>query len=133
MAIATLPEWYVYWALTVRLKKKPGIDFAYRGETSYAALSGQTQLDFTILDGSNIAIEIQGTYWHYEQGAAKIVQDFVRAGQLASQWTIINIDEDDVVGDPSGEAAVYMVKEALLGHDHSWRYRQYLRNPTKPT
>ena len=133
MAIATLPEWYVYWALTVRLHKKPGIDFSYRGETSYASLSNQTQLDFTILEGSNVAIEIQGTYWHYEQGTAKIVQDFVRAGQLASQWKVINIDEDDVVGDPSGEAALYMVKEALLGHDHSWRYRGYLRNPVKPT
>lgn len=131
LALATLPEWYVYWAL-MRLGKRPQIDFVYRGETSYASLSSQTQLDFSILDGSRIAIEVQGTYWHYEQGSAKLVQDYVRSANLSSQWQVINIDEDDVVGDPSGNAAIYMVKEALLGHDHSWRYRQFLRNPIKP-
>ena len=131
LALATTPEWYVYWAL-LRLGKKPNSDFSYRGETSFASLSNRTQLDFTILDGSGIAIEVQGTFWHYEQGAAKIVEDRVRASQLASQWRVIFIDEDDLVGDPTGQAAIYYVSEALRGRDHSWRYRQYLRNPAKP-
>lgn len=130
LALATQPEWYVYWAL-LHLGKKPNVDFSYRGETSYASLSTRTQLDFTILDGSSIAIEVQGTFWHYEQGADKIVQDMVRSGQLSSSWHVIDIDEDDLVGDPSGQAALYYVREALQGRDHSWRYRQYLRNPLK--
>lgn len=131
LALATTPEWYVYWAL-LRLGKRPGIDFAYRGETSYASLSTRTQLDFTMTDGSGIAIEVQGTYWHYQQGADKLIADTVRRSQLAGSWTVIFIDEDDVVGDPTGQAAIYYVSEALKGHDHSWRYRQFLRNPAKP-
>lgn len=130
LAVATMPEWYVYWALE-RLGKKPDTDFSYRAKTAYTSLSTDTQLDFTMLDGSGIAIEVQGTFWHYEQGAAKIVQDMVRSGALSRQWTVINIDEDDIVGDPTGQAAIYMVREALQGHDHSWRYRHFLRDPLK--
>lgn len=132
LAMATLPEWYVYWALT-KLGKKPGVDFSFRGHTAYASLSTVTQLDFTMLDGTHIAIEVQGTFWHYQQGAGKIVQDAVRAASLAGSWTVINIDEDDIVGDPSGNAAMYMVSEALKGHDHSWRYRKFLRSPVSPS
>jgi hypothetical protein len=125
MAIATLPEWYVFWALTVRLKKEQGVDFSYRSETGYnQGLSGSTQLDFEMHDGSGIAMEIQGDFFHYQQGTAKIVIDQVRAGYLSSQWTVINLDEDDVLRDPE-----YYVREALEGRDHSYRYTNTFVKP----
>lgn len=127
LAIATLPEWYVYWALTVRLKKVQGVDFSYRSETSYnQGLSGSTQLDFEMQDGSGIALEIQGDFYHYQQGTAKIVQDRVRAGDLSNHWHVIFLDEDDVLRDPE-----YYVREALQGNDHSYRYRNYFVKPFK--
>lgn len=122
--MATLPEWYIYWAL-VRLGKKPGVDFSYRAETGFSqGLSGQTQLDFEILDGSDVAIEVQGTFYHYGMGSAKLIQDRVRAGELANQWTVIDIDEDDALRNP-----IYYVSEALLGHDHSYRYTNTFVKP----
>ena len=125
LALATLPEWYIYWALE-RLGKKPNVDFVYRGETEFASLSSQTQLDFQMLDGSGIAIEVQGDYFHYQQGSAKLVLDRVRAGELANQWTVIDIDEDDALRNP-----IYYTQEALLGRDHSYRYRNYWVKPFK--
>lgn len=125
LAVATLPEWYVWWALTNRLKKQPMVDFSYRGETGFSqGLSGRTQLDFEMLDGSNIALEIQGTFYHYEQGTAKIILDQVRAAELAAFWTVINIDEDDALRDPE-----YYVREALQGRDHSFRYTNQFVKP----
>jgi hypothetical protein len=125
LALATLPEWYIYWALTNRLHKKDGEDFRYRGETQFAqGLSGQTQLDFEMLDGSGIAIEVQGNFFHYEQGSAKLIQDQVRAQDLAPFVTVIDIDEDDALRDPE-----YYTREALAGHDHSFRYRNYWVKP----
>jgi hypothetical protein len=119
LALATLPEWAIYWALTVRLKKVPGIDFEYRGEVAANTLSAAAQLDFTMLDGSAIAIEVQGIHWHYELGSTKIAEDLVRATELASRgWTIVNIDEDDALADPE-----HYVREALRGRDHSYRYQ----------
>lgn len=127
LAIATLPEWYVYWALTVRLKKEQGVDFSYRSETTYnQGLSGSTQLDFEMHDGSGIAMEIQGDFFHYQQGTSKIIIDQVRAEALAGTWTVINLDEDDVLRDPE-----YYTREALAGNDHSYRYRNYFVTPFK--
>jgi hypothetical protein len=131
LAIATLPEWYVYWALTQRLHKREGIDFAFRGSVAYAAgLAASTSLDFSMLDGSQIAIEVQGLFWHYQQGAAKMTQDYVRQGALAGlgMWRVVNIDEDDALRDPE-----FYVREALQGRDHSYRYRGYFVNPAGTT
>jgi hypothetical protein len=131
LAIATLPEWYVYWALTQRLHKREGIDFSFRGSVAYAAgLAASTSLDFAMLDGSQIAIEVQGLFWHYQQGSAKMVQDYVRQSALAGlgMWKIVNIDEDDALRDPE-----FYVREALQGRDHSYRYRGYFVNSAGAT
>lgn len=116
LALATKPEWAIYWALT-RLGKKPGIDFNYRGEvTLRSSLATAAQLDFTILDGSQIAIEVEGIYWHYAQGTTKVVGDVFRATELAQAgWNVIFIDEDDALRNP-----IYYVSEALVGRDHSY-------------
>ena len=125
--IATKPEWYVHWALE-RLGKRNGVDYTYRGEVELiSSLATAAQLDFTMNDGSQIAIEIQGIHWHYELGRAKIVEDMVRRTELqASGWTVIQIDEDDAL-----RAPIYYTKEALAGRDHSWStspvfYQPYL-------
>jgi hypothetical protein len=116
VGIATKPEWYVNWGLT-RLGKKNGVDFNYRGEVELiASLATQAQLDFTMLDGSQIAIEVQGLHWHYELGFNKIAMDAVRRTELiAAGWHVIQIDEDDALRNP-----VYYVQEALAGRDHSY-------------
>jgi len=116
VGLATKPEWYVNWGLN-RNGKKNGQDFNYRGEVKLlSSLATATQLDFTMIDGSQIAIEVQGLHWHYELGFNKIAQDRVRRTELvAAGWVVIQIDEDDALRDP-----VYYVREALSGRDHSY-------------
>lgn len=125
MAVATLPEWNIYWALTFRLHKKDGSDFVYRKTAGLlASLTEKTQLDFMLLDGSAIAIEVQGLYWHYEKGRTKVADDIIRAAMLAGKWTIINIDEDAALRDP-----LFYTKEALEGRDHSYKFTNAFYKP----
>jgi very-short-patch-repair endonuclease len=123
--LATKPEWYVNWGL-VRNGKKNGLDYNYRGEVKFlSSLATAAQLDFTMIDGSQIAIEVQGIHWHYELGFDKIAQDRVRRTELVSAgWVVIQIDEDDALRDP-----VYYVKEALAGRDHSYSTNEVFYQP----
>jgi hypothetical protein len=125
VGLATKPEWYVNWGL-IRNGKKNHIDYNYRGEVRFlSSLATATQLDFTMIDGSQIAFEVQGLHWHYELGFNKIAQDRVRRTELvASGWVVIQIDEDDALRDP-----VYYVREALAGRDHSYSTNQVFYQP----
>ena len=125
--VATKPEWYVNWGLE-RLGKKMGVDYDYRGEVELiSSLSAAAQLDYTMTDGSQIAIEVQGIHWHYELGFNKIALDEVRKTELMSSgWIVIQIDEDDALRDPE-----YYVKEALAGRDHSYATSQVFYQPWK--
>jgi hypothetical protein len=116
VGVATKPEWYVNWGLN-RNGKRNGVDYDYRGEVELiSSLATAAQLDFTMTDGSQIAIEVQGIHWHYELGFNKIALDAVRRTELISSgWLVIQIDEDDALRDP-----VYYVREALSGRDHSY-------------
>jgi hypothetical protein len=125
IGIATKPEWYVNWGLQQN-DRRIGIDYNYRGEVEFlSSLATAAQLDFTMIDGSQIAIEVQGIHWHYELGFEKIAMDRVRRTELvASGWTVIQIDEDDALRDP-----VYYVREALAGRDHSYSTSQVFYQP----
>jgi hypothetical protein len=128
VGLATKPEWYVNWGL-IQNGKKNGIDYNYRGEVKFLnSLAAATQLDFTMIDGSQMAIEVQGIHWHYELGYEKIAQDAVRRTQLVSSgWMVIQIDEDDALNDP-----VYYVREALAGRDHSYSTSPVFYQPWSP-
>jgi len=125
VGVATKPEWYVNWGLQQN-DKRLGIDYEYRGEVQFlSSLATAAQLDFTMRDGSQIAIEVQGIHWHYELGFEKIAMDKVRRTELvASGWVVMQIDEDDALRDP-----VYYVREALAGRDHSYSTSQIFYQP----
>ncbi|GEM_PF-6969540 len=108
-------EWMCYWVLTVVLKMKEGVDFSYQS----SRFGGRTELggivlDFLMLDGSRIGIDIQGEHWHY--GEAEQIADAVlrraRCQELGIE--LIFIDGDDISRNP-----IYYVREALAGVDHS--------------
>lgn len=105
----TLPEWAVYWA-HLALGLKDGEDFAY----IYKLEEAPKGVDFFEFD-LNMAIEIQGLYWHYGFGAAKQLNDLERKIRIESVGiTVIFIDEDHALADP-----VYFLREARNGIDHS--------------
>lgn len=107
--LGTLPEWAIYWA-HLSLGLKPELDFAY----VYKLEEAPRGVDFFEFD-LQMAIEIQGLYWHYGFGAAKQLNDLERKIRLeALGITVIFIDEDHALQDP-----VYFLREARNGVDHS--------------
>lgn len=138
VGLATKPEWYVGWALDRlgygldsrggrRMDGSPGkATYSYRAETQFiGSLALSAQLDFMILDGSQLAFEVEGIHWHYELGTQKIAYDQYRIAQLqGAGWQVIELDEDDVLRDP-----VFYVREALAGRSHAYRYQPYFVRP----
>lgn len=116
--LGSLPEWYVYWAL-LRIGKRPNIDFQYQA----ARLGGRQELGGAVLDFlivPNIGINVQGVYFHYEQGASKFAFDKAQAIHLQTKGIkLIFIDEDALVNDATGAAAIDLVKLAIQGIDRS--------------
>jgi hypothetical protein len=105
--LGTRPEWAIFWAHSV-LKRKPFEDFQYIDH-----IAG-IQVDFLEFD-LNIALNIQGLFWHYFFSGAKQGEDIITKSQIESTGTIlINIDEDHCLADP-----VYYLRQALQGIDHS--------------
>ena len=58
-------------------------------------------IDFLFADPPDLAINVQGSFFHLEQGAGVIARDKMARAQLAGQGvTLIFIDENDVLADP---------------------------------
>ncbi|WP_040669000.1 hypothetical protein, partial [Nitrolancea hollandica] len=72
------PEWAVYWGL-MKQGLQVDLDFFYvpKFRTSVGT-SGFSQIDFSV-PNYGIAIEVQGTFWHYGQGTKKVGRDLLRA------------------------------------------------------
>jgi hypothetical protein len=113
--VATRPEWAVYWALQ-RLGKRPGIDFDFQSSLQGGRIErGGMVLDFILFDPQNVAINVQGEYWHYQQGSERIARDKIQRASSASMgFTLVYIDESDAIANP-----LYYTSEALKGIDHS--------------
>jgi hypothetical protein len=106
--MGTLPEWAIYWA-HLALGRKPFQDFQYL----YYNFLGQ-QWDFYEFV-EQIAIEVQGLYWHYEFQSNQAQNDQLRRIQASAIGvTLIAIDEDMALADP-----IFYLREALAERDHS--------------
>jgi hypothetical protein len=104
----TLPEWAIYWA-HLALGLKPFEDFQYQFH-----FDGATSFDFFDFD-LQIAIEVQGLYWHYEFQKQQAVNDQLRKIRAeVVGYTLIFIDEDDALADP-----IFYLREARAQRDHS--------------
>jgi len=105
----TLPEWSIYWA-HIQLGLKDGQDFQSQFQFSLAP-NGVDFFEFDI----QLAIEVNGLYWHYGFGATKQDSDMERRIRIESFGIqVIAIDEDDAMRDPK-----FYLREARLGRDHS--------------
>lgn len=113
--MGTAPEWLTYEAL-IKLGKKPGEDFTFQSSLLGGRIErGGLIVDFQFRDPPDLAINVQGTYWHYGLGPTILARDKVTRETIAGQGiTLIMIDEDDLYRD-----AEYYVKEALNYRDHS--------------
>ena len=111
----SLPE-YIAYTEFVRAGKVPGIDFSYQSPLLGGRMTkGGVVLDFEFNNPPDLAVNIQGVYYHYEFGIEQKARDIMAKAQMAGQGiTLIFIDEDDLLQDPS-----YYIDEALNYRDHS--------------
>jgi hypothetical protein len=111
----SLPE-YVAYQTFVELGLEPGTDFIYQSPLMGGRMDkGGLVIDFLFNDPPDLAVNVQGVYYHYEFGVEAKAQDIMARASLAGQGvTLIFIDDDDLLQDPR-----YYCREALRYMDHS--------------
>ena len=111
----SIPE-YIAYTEFVRAGKIPGVDFTYQSPLLGGRMTkGGVVLDFEFNNPPDLAVNIQGVYYHYEFSVDQKARDIMAKVQMAGQGiTLIFIDEDDLLEDPS-----YYIDEALNYRDHS--------------
>ena len=120
------PEWwagsgpeYLCWQALLKLGLKPDIDFRYQSQLAGGRQDkGGRVIDFEIYNPPDIAINVQGVFYHYEKGAAVRQSDILTREYLATLGIrLIFVEEDDLIDD-----ARAIVADALAGVDRS-RFR----------
>ena len=113
--LGSIPEFIVFDTL-VKIGKIPNVDFTFQSPLSGGRLErGGVIIDFLFTNPPDLAINVQGLFFHYEQGTAVRARDEIARANLAGFGIdLIFIDEDHVNEDP-----FFYVREALRRVDHS--------------
>ena len=111
----SLPE-YVAYQTFIELGLEPGKDFTYQSPLMGGRLDkGGVIIDFMFSEPPDLAVNVQGVYYHYEFGVESKARDMMARASLAGQGiTLIFIDDDDLMKD-----RMYYCREALNYQDHS--------------
>ena len=111
----SLPEWQFYASL-LELGYQPNEDFTYQSPLMGGRLDkGGLVIDFLFDNPPNLAVNVQGVYYHYELGADTRARDIFARESLAGQGiTLIFVDEDYLAQAPLGTT-----REALQFRDSS--------------
>ena len=109
------PEYLCYTTL-VDLGKTPGEDFTYQSALQGGRMQkGGLVIDFEFINPPDLAINVQGVYYHYEFGIETRARDLIARVQLAgNNVNLIFIDDNHLLNNPK-----YYVEEALKYRDHS--------------
>ena len=118
-----VPEWwigsgpeYLCWQALLKLGLKPNVDFQYQSQLAGGRVDkGGRVIDFLIFNPPDIAINVQGVFYHYEKGTAVTQSDILTREYLATLGIkLIFVDEDDLI-----DNARQIVADALAGIDRS--------------
>ena len=112
------PEW-MFFASLIDLGYQPNEDFIYQSPLMGGRLDkGGLIIDFSFYNPPDLAVNVQGIYYHYEMGASTIGRDKLARQELAGHGiTLIFVDEDDLEQDPRGvtESALQFRDTSRLG------------------
>lgn len=111
----SVPE-YICYVTLIKVGKKPDIDFTFQNQMAGGRLEkGGRIIDFVFSNPPDLAINIQGTFYHYEKGSAVQQSDILTREFLATMGIkLIFIDEDDIMDEPEP-----FVRDALRYIDRS--------------
>ena len=112
----SLPEFLVFNSLTTTFNLQQGVEFTYQSPLLGGRLEkGGVVLDFVFNEPPDLAINVQGEYYHYGKGSTVSQNDVMVRQQMAGQGIfLIFIDENDIYEDVD-----YYVRQALNYKDHS--------------
>ena len=113
--VGSIPE-YVAYQTFIKLGLEPGQDFTYQSPLMGGRLDkGGFVIDFLFTMPPDLAVNVQGVYYHYEFGVEAKARDLIARSALAGQnIMLVFIDDDDLLRDPT-----YYCREALNYQDHS--------------
>ena len=113
--IGSKPEWMFYASL-LELGYQPGEDFTYQSPLMGGRLDKRGLIiDFLFYNPPDLAVNVQGVYYHYELGAQTTARDIFARQSLAGMGiTLVFVDEDYLEQDPLGST-----REALNYQDSS--------------
>jgi len=111
----SVPEFVAYQTF-IQLGRRPNFDFTYQSPLMGGRMDkGGVVLDFLFSDPPDLAVNVQGVYYHYEFGVEAKARDVMARASLAGQnITLVFIDDDDLMRDPR-----FYCEEALRYRDHS--------------
>ena len=111
----SVPE-YIAYRTFIELGLEHGEDFTYQSPLMGGRMDkGGVVLDFLFTNPPDLAVNVQGVYYHYEFGVEAKARDVMARASLAGQnLTLVFIDDDDLMADPT-----YYCREALAYRDHS--------------
>lgn len=120
-------EWYVYWAIAKVLNdpvdpRRPpfvgGERWAYQKAEEGGRVKGGQVLDFVVFNGAHsIGIRVETERYHIFTTAANHAHDFYLKTHSKAADVIVNVYDQDFMGDPSGQAACAVVARALKGEE----------------
>ena len=115
----SLPEW-IFFSSLIQLGYQHGEDFSYQSPLQGGRMDkGGAIIDFMFYNPPNLAVNVQGVYYHYELGAQTKARDIMIREALAGMGiTLVFVDEDDLLQDPLGitrDALNYQDKSRLGG------------------
>ena len=95
---------------------RPNQDFQFQARFAGGKIEkGGLVIDFLFNNPPGLAINVQGVYYHYEQGSVNIANDLLAREILAGEGiSLIFLDEDDIMNNPT-----FYVREALNFKDYS--------------
>lgn len=111
----SVPE-YIAYQTFVALGKEPGEDFIYQSPLAGGRMEkGGVVLDFVFYNPPDLAVNVQGVYYHYEFGVEVRGRDLMARAMMAGEGIqLVFIDDDDLMKDPR-----FYCREALNYKDHS--------------
>lgn len=120
-------EWWIYWAIAKVLNdpvdpRRPpfvgGQDWSYQKAEEGGRIRGGQVLDFVVYAGNRaIGIRVETERYHIFTSAHNQAHDFYLKTHSAAVDRIVNVYDQDFMGDPTGRAACVVISEALKGEE----------------
>lgn len=119
-------EWVVYWAFARVLRDPPdprkppyvgGAQWSYQTPLDGGRVVGGQVVDFVYLGpkGKTVGVRVQTERFHIMTTSNKLVQDFLLKSTQRALDIIVDIFDQDFMGDESGKAACVVVANAIKG------------------